>query len=100
MRMILGKGALALALCSILFVAGSALAANSVTVVVVDQNNTPVPGVSVEVLGTDGATSYVTDQLGEIDADLNGLAFKVKVNGEILPEPHFVAEGTVTVSIN
>jgi hypothetical protein len=100
MRMMLGKGALALALCSILFVAGSALAANSVTVVVVDQNNTPVEGASVEVLGTDGATGYVTDQNGAIAADLNGEVFRVKVNGDILSGLHQVSEGTVTVELN
>jgi hypothetical protein len=98
MRISLGKGALAL--CSLLLIAGTALATNSVTVMVVDQNNNPVQGSSVEILGSDGATSYVTNQDGAINADLEGMYFRVKVDGEILAPLHNVAEGTVTVQIN
>jgi hypothetical protein len=97
MKLAFGKFGLALALLATL-VCSSAFAAGSVTIqVVIDDQG--IPGVPVEVLASDGAQNFITDENGECTTDLSGVYFRLKVNNEVLPELHAVSEGTVVVTL-
>lgn len=98
MRKTILKGAAVLTLCSILL-AGVALAVNQVTVTVVN-NDQPVPGVVVQVIASDGAGSYITDDNGSITAELSGKYFRLKVNEELQAGLYSIADSPVVVSIH
>lgn len=98
MRKMILKGAAALMLCSFLL-AGVAMAVNQVTVTVVS-NDQPVPGVVVQIVASDGASSYITDDNGNATAELNGQYFRVRVNDALQPGLYSVQDSPVVISIN
>ena len=93
------KGALSLAVLALLILPGLSAAVNQVNVTVLE-NGAPVEGAMVEVLASDGVTSYVTDQSGEAVGELNGLYFRLKVNGQVVDGGYHVEDGPVTVELN
>lgn len=99
MKKFLTKGAVAVALCAVVLLAGAAIAANTVTVRVLSGGN-PVEGAAVQVIASDAGNSYITNQNGTITAELNGKFFRLKVNGDLLQGLHSVNENVVTVELN
>lgn len=99
MRTLFGKSTVPLLLCSLLFLAGSSLATNPVTVVVLD-NGVGVEGIVVEVLASEGGYTFVTDQDGMIQAELGGQYFRLKVNGEVVGSGFHIADSPVTLELN
>lgn len=99
MRTLFGKSAVPLLLCSLLFLAGTSLATNPVTVVVLDNGN-GVEGVVVEVLASEGGYTFVTDLDGMVQADLSGQYFRLKVNGTAVEGSFSIADSPVTIELN
>lgn len=85
--------------CSLIAVAGSALAANTVNLKVVD-NGQPVSGVQVEIMSSTGATQHVTNDQGLVASSTDGKYFRVKLNGAIVDGLFLAGQDLVTVEIN
>ena len=93
------RGALALGLASVLFVASS-MAANRVEVRVIHEGGQPVVGVTVDVFVSSGVISGVTDESGRFVTDIGGTFFRVKVDGSDKISGHTTADGPVTVTLD
>lgn len=85
--------------CGLIAVGGSALAANTVNLKVVD-NGQPVSGVQVEILSSTGATQHVTNGQGIVTSSTDGKYFRVKLNGAIVNGIYLAGQNLVTVEIN
>jgi hypothetical protein len=87
------------ALCGLVIVATSALAATSVDLKLVN-NGQPVGGAQIEILSTTGMVQTTTDANGMAQFDLSGKYFRVHVNGRTLNAAYQGGQGLVVVDIN
>lgn len=87
------------ALCGLMIVAASALAATSVDLKLVN-NGQPVGGAQIEILSTAGVIQTVTDENGMAQFELAGKYFRVHVNGQTLNAAYQGGQGLVVVEIN
>lgn len=86
------------ALCGLVIVAASALAATSVDLKLVN-NGQAVGGAQIEVLTTDGMTQLTTDGNGLAHFQMSGKYFRVHVNGQTLNGTYQSGQGLVVVDI-
>jgi hypothetical protein len=98
MRMVNAIVALALALCALPLAAGPSLAAN-VTVQVI-QDDQPVPDLRVEAIASNGVFEDLTDAEGKVNLDLDTMYFRLRVDGELLPELHQVSDSPVVIHLD
>lgn len=87
------------ALCGLIAVGTSAMAATSVDLKLVN-NGQPVGGAQIEILSTSGVTQATTDQQGMTHFELSGKYFRVHVNGQTLNAVYQAGQGLVTVDIH
>ncbi len=87
------------ALCALVAVASSALAATSVDLKLVN-NGQAVGGAQIEILGSAGMTESTTDANGMAHFEFSGKYFRVHYNGQTLNAVYQAGQGLVVVDIN